>query len=34
MRYTKYDETGNLIFELTDTDTLHTRMMYFDLKRL
>lgn len=30
----RYDEDGNLIFEIPDNEPLHTRMMYFDLKRL
>lgn len=30
----RYDETGQLIFELPISDHLHTRMMYFDLKKL
>ena len=30
----RYDEDGNLVFELSDNEPLHTRMMYFDLKRL
>ena len=30
----RFDEEGKLIFELKDSEPLHTRMMYFDLKRL
>lgn len=30
----RYDEEGNLIYEIPDNVPLHTRMMYFDLKRL
>lgn len=30
----RYDDEGNLIFEISDKEPLHTRMMYFDLKKL
>ena len=30
----RFDEEGKLIFELRNNEPLHTRMMYFDLKRL
>ena len=30
----RYDEDGTLIFEIPDNERLHTRMMYFDLKKL
>ena len=30
----RYDEVGTLIFEIPDNERLHTRMMYFDLKKL
>ena len=30
----RYDEEGHLIFEIPDEEPLHTRMMYFDLKRM
>lgn len=30
----RYDEVGKLIFEIPDSEHLHTRMMYFDLKKL
>ncbi len=30
----RYDEEGQLIFEIPDNESLHTRMMYFDLKKL
>lgn len=30
----RYDEAGNLIYEIPDDEPLHTRMMYFDLKKL
>lgn len=30
----RYDEEGNLIFELSEEEPLHTRLMYFDLKKL
>ena len=30
----RYDETGRLIYEITTEESLHTRMMYFDLKKL
>lgn len=30
----RYDEFGNLIFEIPEDERLHTRMMYFDLKKL
>lgn len=30
----RYDEDGNLVFELPSNEPLHTRMMYFDLKKL
>lgn len=30
----RYDEDGNLIYELADDEPLHTRMMYFDLKKM
>lgn len=30
----RYDEDGNLIFEIPNDEPLHTRMMYFDLKKL
>lgn len=30
----RFDEEGNLIFEVPEEEPLHTRMMYFDLKKL
>ncbi len=30
----RYDEEGRMIFEISDNESLHTRMMYFDLKKL
>lgn len=30
----RYDEDGNLIYEIPDGEPLHTRMMYFDLKKI
>ena len=30
----RYDEDGNLVYELSSDAPLHTRMMYFDLKKM
>lgn len=30
----RYDEAGNLIYDIPDNEPLHTRMMFFDLKNI
>lgn len=34
MALKRYDEAGNLIYEIPEDEPLHTRMMYFDLKKI
>ena len=34
MALKRYDEEGNLIYEIPEDEPLHTRMMYFDLKKI